>query len=75
MCEHTWLNKKSVSVTINLVPILERKEKEISFFILSIKPVKVKEEDIAVRNVEKRSLPPLEQPIIGYRNQKPLSIK
>jgi hypothetical protein len=52
---------------------LERKEKEISFFIPSIKPVKVKEEDIAVRNVEKRSLPPLEQPIIGYRNQKPPS--
>jgi hypothetical protein len=49
---------------------------KISFFIPSIKPVKVKEEEFAVPNVERHSLPPFGTAY--YRLQKsrrPLLIK
>ena len=77
MCDHTCMNQKIVSnessVLFSLVPFLERKEKEISFSIPSTKPAKEEGGDIVVKNVGRHSHPPMEQRIIGYRNQKPPS--
>jgi hypothetical protein len=54
---------------------LERKEKEISFAIPSTKQAKEEGGDIAVKNVERRSLPHMEQRITDYKAQEYPSMK